>query len=66
MKEIKTETTRDRGDYQDYLLIDPNKVYRGEVVARDDSDLYSCGWTSLLCVDPVSCRRSLCVSRKLA
>ncbi|HXU39377.1 MAG TPA: hypothetical protein VN937_23685 [Blastocatellia bacterium] len=27
------------GNTQDYILIDPNKVYRGEVVEKDDGDL---------------------------
>ena len=40
MKQIKIgDRVEIPGDTQDYILIDPNKVYRGEVIARDDSDL---------------------------
>jgi hypothetical protein len=40
MKEIKIgDRVEIPGDTQDYILIDPNKVYRGEVIEKDDSDL---------------------------
>jgi hypothetical protein len=40
MKEIKIgDRVEIVGDTQDYILIDPNKVYTGEVIDKDDCDL---------------------------
>lgn len=40
MKEIKIgDRVEIRGDTQSYILTDPNKVHKGEVIGKDDGQL---------------------------
>jgi hypothetical protein len=40
MKEIKIgDRVEIRGDTQSYILTDPNKVYKGEVMGKEDGQL---------------------------
>jgi len=40
MKEIKIgDRVQIKGDTQDYILVDPDKIYKGEVIGKDGGQL---------------------------